>query len=80
MLFLSTTGSAHITVKAHLDNTPGSVGDGAAVWKALNDRFAGNTKEARRALREKLHSQKIEIGADPTDFISSPPWVTFGSV
>ena len=30
VLFFLTTGSAHITVKAHQDNTPGSVGDGAA--------------------------------------------------
>ena len=71
MLFFSTAGSAHITGKAHQDSTSGSVGDGAAAWKGLKDRFAGNTKEARRVLREQPHSQKMKTGADPTDFIAT---------
>ncbi|MEO9962327.1 MAG: hypothetical protein ABJF07_18725 [Nisaea sp.] len=65
LLLFSTTGSAHRTLKAHQNNALGYVGDGAAAWKALKDRLAGNTKEARRALREQLHSQKLKSGDRP---------------
>ena len=57
--------------KTHKGKTIGSSGDGAAAWKALQDRFDGNTKEARRALREQLHKKKMKIGYDPTDFIAT---------
>ena len=65
------SGSAHIIVKSHKGKTIGSSGDGVAEWNALQDRFDGNTKEARRALREQLHKKKMKIGDDPTDFIAT---------
>ena len=71
VFFSSKTWSAHVTANAHQHNTPGFVGDGAAVWITRKDRFAGNTKEARRVLRGQLHSQTIEPGAGPTDFIAN---------
>ena len=72
VLFSSTTGSAHITVRAHSgDSTPGSVGDGAAAWQALQARFDGSTKEARRALQKRLYTLKMKSGEDPTDFIAT---------
>ena len=48
----------------------GCLGDGVAAWKALKERFDGNTKETRRACREKL-STTMPSGGDPTDFIST---------
>ena len=71
VLYFTTTGSANIAVKAHKGKTIGSTGDGVEAWKALQDRFDGNTKEARRALREQLYKKKMEIGDDPTDFIAT---------
>ena len=71
VLYFATTGSAHITVKAHKGKTKSSTEDGAAAWKALQNRFNGNTNEARRALREQLHKSKIKIGNDPTSFIAT---------
>ena len=71
VLYFATTASAHIAVKAHKGKTIGSSRDGAAAWNALQDRFDGNTKEARRALREQLHKKKMKIGDDPTDFIAT---------
>ena len=44
------------------------MGDGVAAWKTLKERVDGNTKEARRACREKLFTT-IPSGGDPTDFI-----------
>ena len=34
------------------------------------ERFDGNTKEARRACREKLFSSAMRAGSDPADFIA----------
>ena len=71
-LFFSTTGSAHIAVRAHSDErTPGSVGDGASAWKALQARLDGNTKKARRALRERPYALKMKPDEDPTEFIAT---------
>ena len=36
----------------------------------MKERFDGNTKEARRACREKLFSSVMRAGSDPTDFIA----------
>ena len=71
VLYFSTTGSANITVKAHMATTPGDLGDGVAAWKALKDRFDGNNKEARRAARVELFSSKMEEASDPQDFFSN---------
>ena len=49
----------------------GCLGEGVAAWKALKERFDGNTKEARRACREKLFTTTMPSGGDPTDFIST---------
>ena len=45
--------------------------DGVAAWKALKERFDGNTKDARRACWEKLFTTTMPSGGDPTDFIST---------
>ena len=47
------------------------MGDGAAAWNTLKERFDGNTKEARRACREKLVSKSMKRGGDPVDFITT---------
>lgn len=48
-----TEGPAHITVQAYESKELGWVGDGAAAWNALTERFDGNTKDVRRLGREK---------------------------
>ena len=70
ILFFLTEGSANITVRAHESTEQGCLGDGVAAWKSLKERFDGNTKEARRACREKLFSSAMRAGSDPTDFIA----------
>ena len=47
------------------------MGDGAAAWNTLKERFDGNTKEARRACREIFFSTSMKPGGDPVDFIAS---------
>ena len=47
------------------------MGDGAAAWNALKESFDGNTKEARRAWRDKLFSKSVKPGGDPVDFIAT---------
>ena len=70
MLYFATTGSAHITVKAHKGITIVSLRDEAAAWEALQDRFDINTEKTRRALRAQLH-KKMKIGDDPTEIIAT---------
>ena len=70
ILFFMTAGSANITVRAHESTERGCSGNGAEAWTALKERFDGNTKEARRACREKLFSTSMPSGGDPTDFIA----------
>lgn len=70
LLFFATSGSATITVKAYEGTAAGSLGDGAAAWAALSERFDGNTLEARRALREQLYSSQFKPGGDPTEFFA----------
>ena len=53
ILSFHTEGSANITVRAHESAEVGCLGAGVAAWKALKERFDGNTKGARRACREK---------------------------
>ena len=45
------------------------VGNGQAAWKALEKKCNSNTKEARRAYHEYLHSAKMKSGDDPDDFL-----------
>ena len=71
VLFFMTEGSADITVRAHESKEMGCVGNGAAAWNALKERFDGSTKESRRAGREKLFSRSMKPGGDPVDFIAS---------
>ena len=39
LLFFATSGSAQLTVRAHEGRGTRPMGDGAAAWNALNDRF-----------------------------------------
>ena len=71
VLFFMTKGSSHITVQAHESKELGCVGDGAAAWNALEERFDGNTKEAHRACRGKLSSKSMKPGGDPVDHIAT---------
>ena len=47
------------------------MGNGAAAWAALKERFAGNTKESRRVLREQLHAAKLRHGQNAIDFLAT---------
>ena len=71
ILYFHTEGSANITVRAHESTDVGCLGDVVALWKALKERFDGNTKEARCACRVKLFTITMPSGGDPTDFIST---------
>lgn len=65
--------SAHATVKPFKGNVATrSRGDGVGAWRALADRFDGCTKEARRALREKLFTAVVKSSDDPTDHFANP--------
>ena len=44
-------------------------GNGQAAWSTLEEKYNSNTKEARTAYREKLHSTKMKSGDDPDDFL-----------
>ena len=71
VLFFMTERSAHITVRAHESKELGFVGDGAAAWNALKERFDRNTNKARRACRKKLFCESMKPGGDPVDFIAT---------
>ena len=69
ILFLATEGSANITVKQFQARLQArQKADGVGAWEALSVRFDGNTKEARRACREKLTHASMKPGEDPVDF------------
>jgi len=71
ILFFATEGSAFVTVKEHEGKTTGVAGDGAAAWNALKERFDANTKEARRACRDKLFNNPMKPGSDPVDYFAT---------
>ena len=71
ILYFHTDCSAYITVRAHESTKVGCLGDCVAAWKALKERYDGNTKKARRARREKLFTITMPSGGDPTDLIST---------
>ena len=58
ILVFFTEGSSYITVRAHESTEQDCLGNGVAAWKSLKERFDGNTKETRRACREKLFLQR----------------------
>ena len=56
--------------KKHMGKTQeDGVGNGQAACNALQKKYNGNTKEARRAYHEYLHNTKMESGDDPDDFL-----------
>ena len=70
ILFFTTERSAHNVVKKHMGKTrEDGVGNGQAAWNALEKKYNGNTKEARRAYHEYLHNIKMKSGDDPDDFL-----------
>ena len=46
LLFFATSGSAQLTVRAHEGRGTRPMGDGAAAWNALNERFDAQYQEA----------------------------------
>eukprot|EP00903_Cladosiphon_okamuranus_P005795 g5742.t1 len=46
------------------------MGDGAAAWQALNERFDAQTQEARRACHNELFNLRHVAGGDPIDFFT----------
>ena len=70
ILFFTPERSANNVVKKHMGKTrEDGVGNGQAVWNALEEKYNSHTKEARRAYHEKLHSTKMKSGDDPDDFL-----------
>ena len=49
LLFFATSGSAQLTVRAHEGRGTRPMGDGAAAWNALNERFDAQNQEDRPA-------------------------------
>ena len=47
------------------------MGNGAAAWAALKERFAGNTKDCRRVLREQLHASELRHGQYVIDYLAT---------
>ena len=71
ILFFATEGSANITVKQFQARPQArQQAGGVGAWEALSVRFDGNTKEARRACREKLTHASMKSGEDPIDFFA----------
>ena len=68
--FFMTSESANVTVKTYMSKDVGGMGDGAVAWKAIKERFDGNTKQARRTAREKLFKSTMAETDDPEDFVS----------
>ncbi|MEP5174638.1 hypothetical protein [Marinobacter alexandrii] len=70
LLYFSTVESANITTKPSQGKSGGEMGDGAAAWAALKERFAGNTKESRRAVRKQLYAVMLRQGQNVIDFLA----------
>ena len=61
ILFFTTERFANNVVKKHMGKTgQDGVGNGQALWSALEEKYNSHTKEARRAYHEKLHSTKMK--------------------
>ena len=70
LLFFATSGSAQLTVRAHEGRGTRPMGDGAAAWNALNERFDAQNQEARRACHNELFNLRHKAGGDPIDFFT----------
>ena len=70
LLFFTTSGSAQLTVRAHEGGGTRRMGDGAAAWRALNERFDAQNQEARRACHNELFNLRHLTGGDPIDFFT----------
>ena len=46
------------------------MGDRAAAWNALNERFDAQNEEARRACHNELFTLRHKAGGDPLDFFT----------
>ena len=70
ILFFTTERSAQNIVKKHMGKTrEDRVGNGQAVWNALEKKYNSNTKKAGRANHEYLHNTKMKSGDDPDEFL-----------
>ena len=70
ILSFATERSANNVVKRHMGKTrEDGVGNGQAAWSALEEKYNSDTKEARRAYHEKLHSTKMKLGDETDDFL-----------
>ena len=70
ILSFTTKRSAHNVVKKHIGKTrEDGVGNGQTAGNALEKKYNGNTKEARRAYHEYLHNTKTNSGDDPGDLL-----------
>ena len=70
LLFFATSGSAQLTVRAHEGRGTRPMGDGAAAWNALNERFDAQNQEARRACHNELFNLRHKAGGDPIEFFT----------
>ena len=68
LLFFATSGSAQLTVRAHEGRGTRPMGDGAAAWNAVNERFDAQNQEARRACHNELFNLRHKTGGDPINF------------
>ena len=69
--FFTTERSAHNAVKKHMGHE-GGVGNGQVAWNALENKYNNSdTKEARRAYHEYLHSTKMKSGDDPDESLDT---------
>ena len=70
ILIFTTERPAHDVVKKHMGKIRKyGVGNGQAAWNALEKKYNGNTKEARRVYDECLHITKMKSGDDPDVFL-----------
>ena len=70
LLFFATPGSAQLTVRAHEGRWTRPMGDGAAAWNALNERFDAQNQEARRACHNEQFDLRPKAGGDPINFFT----------
>ena len=74
ILYFHTEGSANITVRAHESTEVDCLGDGVAAWKALNERFDGNTKKLGVRAGSNCSPPRCRLAA--IRLTSYPPWTT----
>ena len=69
-LFLATSESAQLIVRAHKGRGTRPMGDGAEAWNALNERFDAQNQEARRACHNEQFDLRPKAGGDPINFFT----------